>query len=102
MCNEVPSGSPRLGMVVVELRLFACRSLKEKRSRMRRIIKEIHDLNFSAAEVGQQDVWERAVLACALVGSDWVEVERRLRDIPRMLYRGDLAEVIDIRTERLI
>ncbi len=95
-------GSPRAGMVVVKLHLFGCRSLKEKRSRMRRIVKDIHDLNFSAAEVGQQDVCERATLACALVGSDWVEVERRLGRIPTMLYRSDLVQVMDSWIERLI
>ncbi len=54
-----------------ELRIPGCRSLKEKRTVVRSIRDRLrHHFHVSAAEVGLQDVHDRAEIAAAFVTSD--------------------------------
>jgi len=91
-----------VGILTLELRLFACDSLKRKRSVIKRIINDLHDECFSAAEVGNQDSLSRATLACVRVGENWVYVERRLTRVLSKFDRHGEVELIDSYMERLI
>jgi uncharacterized protein YlxP (DUF503 family) len=59
-----------VGVCTVQFEIFA-RSLKEKRSVVKPILARVRDrFNVSAAEVEDQDAWQRSTLAFACVASD--------------------------------
>ena len=63
----------------VTLFVAGSHSLKEKRAVLRRVKDLVQQkFNVSVAEVGANDVWQRAVLAFALVGNDKRFVESSL------------------------
>lgn len=102
MRYDSPLGSPRVGLLTAEIRLPGCGSLKGKRSRLRRLLRAMHDLRMSASEVGLQDRMDAAVVGCALVASSWPEAERQLRRVLGRLYANPELEVVDSWTERLL
>jgi uncharacterized protein YlxP (DUF503 family) len=83
--------------LTIELRLPGCRSLKEKRSRIKPLISNIHrHYNVSAAEIDHNDNWQRAVIACVIVSNDQGHAQQVLDGIPSWIEtrRPDL-QVID-------
>ena len=53
------------------LHLPGCTSLKEKRGRLKPLLARLHrQFNVSTAEMGLQDKWQEAVIACGMVGND--------------------------------
>ncbi len=77
-------------------------SLKDKR----RVVKSLKDrtvnkMNVSVAEVGQQDVWNRAELAFVTVAAEKKVVEKRLSDIAQRLERNHDWVLLEVRTEFL-
>ena len=59
-----------VGIQVWELHLPGCHSLKEKRGTLKPLTAALRQrLNVSVAETGNQDLWQRAEIACAAVGS---------------------------------
>lgn len=95
-------GTPRVGMMTIRLRLPGCRSLKEKRSRLKRLLKDLHDRGVSASEVGCLDDHHAAVIVCVFVSNEWSRVERRLDFIEERLHREHGLSVVDCWTERLV
>jgi uncharacterized protein YlxP (DUF503 family) len=90
-----------LGMLTLHLHIPGCTSLKEKRSRLKPLVARLHrEFNVSVAEVGQQDSWQNAILACALVGNESGHVERSLQKIVGWVesYWPDV-EVVDDKLE---
>jgi uncharacterized protein len=72
-----------LGLLVLEFRIPDCHSLKEKRGLLRSLESHLRKkFNISIAEVDRQDSWQAAVIACSMVGSDRVVLERNLQSIP--------------------
>ena len=67
-----------VGLLSVELFLAQSRSLKDKRMVLRRLKDRLKAGNVSVAEVAHQDLWQRAGLAVAAVGSDQGIVEKTL------------------------
>jgi len=83
--------------LTIELRLPGCRSLKEKRSRIKPLISNIHrQFNVSAAEIDHNDNWQSAVIACVIVSNDQGHAQQVLDGIPSWIEsrRPDL-QVID-------
>jgi uncharacterized protein YlxP (DUF503 family) len=59
-----------VGLCTIQFEIFA-QSLKEKRSVIKPILARVRDrFNVSAAEVEDQDTWQRSTLAFACVASD--------------------------------
>jgi len=88
-----------VGVVVWELHLADCRSLKDKR----RVLKSLKDrlrarFNVSAAETNHQDLWQRAELACCVVATDRRHAERQLAQAAELVTNEPLARVIDSTT----
>jgi uncharacterized protein YlxP (DUF503 family) len=82
-----------------DLHLPACQSLKEKRSVLKPLTSALRrTLNVSVAETGQQDLWQRAEIACAAVGSDRSVVDETLRAADRMVEGADGVRIIDTAT----
>ena len=71
-----------VGILTIHLRLPGCASLKEKRGRLKPLLNQLHKkFNVSVAEMKRQDMWQEAVIACALVNSDAVQVQRSLQSV---------------------
>ena len=79
-----------------ELHLPGCHSLKEKRGVLKPLTIGLRrSLNVSVAETDHQDLWQRAEIACAAVGTDRSVVEETLRAADRMVEGSDGARIVD-------
>ncbi len=84
-----------VGAAAVELAIHGSRSLKEKRGVVRSINQRVRNrFGVSAAEVGGQGTWTRAVLGFATVGSDAVVVRRVLDQVVDFVEDLNLAEMV--------
>jgi uncharacterized protein YlxP (DUF503 family) len=73
-----------LGLLTLHLHLPACSSLKEKRGRLKPLLARLHrEFNVSAAEMGLQDKWTEAVIACAMLGNDAAHLQSALETVRR-------------------
>ena len=80
----------------LELHLPASDSLKAKRSVLNRVKERVRSgFNASVAEVEYQDLWQRAALGIAIVGSAPGALDNVLRDILRAVEREDRLQVLD-------
>ena len=77
-------------------------SLKAKR----RVVKSLKDrtvarMNMAVAEVGQQEVWNRAELAFVTVAAEKQVAEQRVAKIMRSLESGSDWLLLEVKTEWL-
>ncbi|HEU5311723.1 MAG TPA: DUF503 domain-containing protein [Candidatus Eisenbacteria bacterium] len=86
----------RVGTLRLELFLPASDSLKAKRSVVNRVKERVRTrFNASIAEVGGQDLWQRATLGVAIVGSEPSVLDKVLHDILASVEREDRLSVLD-------
>jgi uncharacterized protein YlxP (DUF503 family) len=92
-----------LGLLSLQIHIPGCSSLKEKRSRIKPLLARLHrEFNVSAAEIGQQDVWQDATLACAYVSNSPSHTQRTLQHVahwietswPDVMLVDDHIEII--------
>lgn len=89
-----------VGVLHLDLRFHACRSLKEKRSCIRQFIGRIKNtFEVSVAEVGSQDKWQRAEVGVATIGSDRSVINQRLDHVLNFVEDLGVADLIDHRIE---
>jgi uncharacterized protein len=82
-----------------ELHLEGCHSLKEKRSIVKPLTSSLRrTFNVSVAETDHQDLWQRAEIACATVGSERSVVEETLRAADRVIEEAGGVRIIDTAT----
>lgn len=83
-----------------DLHLPGCHSLKEKRGLLKPLKNGLRrTLNVSVAETGHQDLWQRAEIACAVVGSARPVVDEVLRAADRVVEGADGMRIVDTTTE---
>ncbi|MFL5547915.1 MAG: DUF503 domain-containing protein [Gemmatimonadales bacterium] len=83
-------------MTTWELHLPACHSLKEKRGVLKPLTTGLRrSLNVSVAETAHQDLWQRAEIACAAIGSARTLVDETLRAADRMVEEADGVRIVD-------
>jgi hypothetical protein len=88
-----------LAITTWDLHLPGCHSLKEKRGVMKPLTSALRrTLNVSVAETGQQDLWQRAEIACAVVGNARAVVEETLRAADRIVEKTDGVRIVDTAT----
>jgi len=69
-------------ILTLHLHLPGCDSLKEKRGRIKPLLHRLQrEFNLSVAEMGQQDKWREAVVACAMVGNDAAYLQSALQKV---------------------
>jgi uncharacterized protein YlxP (DUF503 family) len=91
-----------VGFGVLTFRLHECRSLKAKRGVVKSIIHQIRNhFNASVAEVGVNDVHQRAQIGFALAGSDHQVINTKIDKIINFAEDLGLAEMIDTEMEIL-
>jgi uncharacterized protein YlxP (DUF503 family) len=79
-----------------ELHLPACHSLKEKRGILKPLTSGLRrSLNVSVAETNHQDLWQRAEIACAAVGSARTVVDETLRAADRLVEEADGVRIVE-------
>ena len=88
-----------VGVQMWELHLPGCHSLKDKRGILKPLTAALRQqLNVSVAETGHQDLWQRAEIACAAVGSARPVVEQLLRSADRLVEARDGVRIVDTAT----
>lgn len=71
-----------LGVLTLKLYIPGCSSLKEKRQRLKPLLARLHrEFNVSTAELEQMDVWQSAVIGCALLSNDVLHTHRSLQQV---------------------
>ena len=90
-----------IGILTIHLHLPGCASLKEKRGRLKPLLSQLHKkFNVSVAEMERQDMWQEAVVACALVNSDAAQVQRSLQMVLKWVEGNwSNGDVIDEKIE---
>jgi hypothetical protein len=83
-----------VGVAAVEIQIHGSGSLKEKRGVVRSICRRLRNrMNVAVAEVGGQDLWQRALLGVAAIGSDAGAVRAALDRAVAFVEELHLAEV---------
>lgn len=91
-----------IGLVTWELHLNGCRSLKDKRRILKSLKDRLHNkFNVSVAETAHHDRWQRAELACCVVGNERRHCESVLAAADNLLVLHPEARVIDSTTSFL-
>ncbi len=90
-----------IGVLTVHLHIPGCSSLKEKRGRIKPLLARLRrEFNLSVAEMGLQDQWQEAVLACAMVGNDAALLQSALQTVQKWI-KGNWPDgmIVDDRIE---
>jgi len=75
-------------------------SLKGKRRVVKSLIEKVrHKFDAAVAEVGDNDLWQKAKIGVALVGNDRQLLEARLQQIMKFMENRHLAEIVDSQVE---
>lgn len=86
-----------VGMAKISLVIDQSHSLKEKRMVLRRIKDRIRErLGVQVAEVGDQDIWQRAELGAAVVSSDRTKALELIDDVVRVAMSAGGAQIVAI------
>jgi uncharacterized protein YlxP (DUF503 family) len=89
-----------VGLGIITFRLHDCRSLKGKRKVVKSIISRLrNNFNISAAEVGANDIYQRAEIGFALVGNNRQVINSKIDKIFNLADELGLAEIIDSEME---
>ena len=89
-----------VGIGIITFRLHDCRSLKGKRKVVKSIISQIQNaFNASVAEVGSNDVHQKAEIGFALVGNNRPVINAKVDKVFNLAEKLGLAEIVDIEME---
>ncbi len=81
----------------IDLHLPACRSLKAKRATLRPVIEGLRRrFHVSVAEVGDNDVWQRARIGVAAVAGTESHVRDVMDEVERFVWAQPDIEVLRI------
>lgn len=89
-----------IGVLEIDIRLFSCNSLKDKRRIVKSLISRIrNNFNVSVAEIGDYDLWQRTYLGIAFLSSDTSYSNRVLDKILEFIQRQREIFVVDCKKE---
>ena len=89
-----------IGFGIVTFRLHYCHSLKGKRKVVKSIISRLRNaFNISVAEVGSNDIHQRAEIGFSFAGNDRKVINSKIDKVFNMLDALGLAEIIDTEME---
>lgn len=92
-----------VGLLTIGFHLAGCRSLKEKRQRLKGIRDRFgKPLNVAVCESDYQDVHQRAQWTFIATASSPSVVEKALAEIVRSVQISVDAELVDVHRERLV
>ena len=89
-----------VGIGIITFRLHDCRSLKGKRKIVKSIVAQIgNHFNASVAEVGSNDIYQKAEVGVAMVGTSRQVINSKIDKLFNMADALGLAELIDTEIE---
>lgn len=75
-----------VGILTLEIQLPGCKSLKEKRSRLKPLITRLHrEFNVSVSELDRLDAWTESIIGCAIISNDRQFTQNALHSIIQWL-----------------
>lgn len=91
-----------VGICICEIFIFNANSLKSKRSVVKSIIeKSKNRFNISIAEVGDNDKWQKSIIAFSTISNDQKVVEGTIDKVINFFDSYSEIEIIDIKREIL-
>jgi uncharacterized protein YlxP (DUF503 family) len=87
-----------LGVLTIQIDIPGCKSLKDKRSRLKPLLARLHrEFNISVAEIDHNDTWQSAVIACALISNNTRHTQRSLQQVIQWVetYWPDVTVIDD-------
>lgn len=91
-----------VGSGIVELLIAESRSLKEKRSVLKSILKRTqNEFNISIAEIGDNELWGRARLGFSMVGNDKRLIDAKINHMIKFIESMNLAEIVNAKIEMI-
>ncbi len=89
-----------IGIVRITLVIHDCQSLKDKRQVLKSIMEKVKGrFNVSISEVGDNDLWQRAAIGIAAVGTDGAFVNSVIDKTVFFIEGLYTAEIIDRQME---
>ncbi len=89
-----------VGIGIITFRLHDCRSLKGKRKIVKSIVAQVgNHFNASVAEVGSNDIYQKAEVGFAMVGTSRQVINSKIDKLFNMADALGLAELIDTEME---
>ncbi len=89
-----------VGVGRITFRLHDCRSLKGKRKIVKSIVSRLRNtFNASIAEVGSNDVYQRAEIGISMVGNNRQVINSKIDKVFNMAEDMGLAEMVDTEME---
>jgi uncharacterized protein YlxP (DUF503 family) len=71
-----------IGLLTIDIFLPGCSSLKEKRRRLKPLLKRLHrEFNISVAEMDFQDSWQSARIGCTILSNDFNHTQQSLERV---------------------
>jgi uncharacterized protein len=94
--------SLNVGLCILQIRLPGIASLKEKRQVLRSLKDRLRDhYNVSVAEIGHQDLWQRATIGIVGIASAKVPLEQTFSSIQGEVERRLPGDVLSCELEYL-
>ena len=90
-----------IAVLTVELHVAGSRSLKDKRTVLRRVKDRLKKFNVAVAEVDHHDLWQRGRLAVVTVSPDQDHVDRELAAVADEIDRVEPGIVTHTEVEFL-
>jgi len=92
-----------IAILTLHLHLPGCASLKEKRGRLKPLLARLHrQFNLSTAEMDLQDMWQEALIACAMLGNDTAHLQSALETVRKWVQANwSDGDVVDTKIELL-
>ena len=89
-----------VGFGIITFRLRDCRSLKSKRKVVKSTVSRLrNNFNVSVAEVGSNDVYQKAEIGFTIVGNNRMIINSGIDKIISCADKLGLAEIIDTEME---
>ena len=89
-----------VGFGIISFRLHDCHSLKGKRKIIKPIINQLRNhFNASVAEVGSNDMHQRAEIGFSMVGNNKSLINSKMDKLINLAETLGLAEIIDVEME---
>ena len=87
-------------LVDIDLHIPAASSLKGKRAVLKSLIAGLQrDLRVSVAEIGHQDLWQRATLGVAIAAGSEIGARKVAQQVEKIVWREPRVELVSFRVD---